>query len=288
MPRPIQLPDTISLRNLTTTLIVGPDAWCRPSKPQPLVLSFFLTLDIQNAAASDDIDGTFSYGVMCKDVIGRMENTSFASVSHLVIDLARMAEKWPGDTLRIEALLPKALLRSEGGLVLNLEVTRWGSNGARGQGEWELRTKTWEARKLMVACIIGVNPHERDQKQTVMIDLKVRHIYWPDANNMTPKVTQEDQQKGPAPIDVEDDVIKNADTLWQRMVQHVCKVVEPSTFQTLEALALLVARTCLEEEAKIPNVTVSVEKPSALAMVDGAGVNITRDRRWLHSQQQQS
>lgn len=58
------------------------------------------------------------------------------------------------------------------------------------------------------------------------------------------------------------------------------QIVEKSSFQTLEALAALIARTCLEG-FPIPQITVYVEKPSALTPVEGAGVEITRDRRWL-------
>ena len=58
------------------------------------------------------------------------------------------------------------------------------------------------------------------------------------------------------------------------------QVVESSKFETLEALAALIARTCLED-FPIPQITVLVEKPSALTFVEGAGVEITRDRSFL-------
>ena len=56
--------------------------------------------------------------------------------------------------------------------------------------------------------------------------------------------------------------------------------MEPSSFQTLEALAALVAGTCLKN-CSMPQVTVSIEKPSAMTFVEGAGVEITRDRSFL-------
>lgn len=60
------------------------------------------------------------------------------------------------------------------------------------------------------------------------------------------------------------------------------QVVEASTFETLEALATLVAKTALEG-FPVPQVTIYVEKPSALTFVQGAGVEIIRDRKWIRS-----
>lgn len=48
----------------------------------------------------------------------------------------------------------------------------------------------------------------------------------------------------------------------------------------MEALAALIARTCLKG-FPIPQITVLVEKPSALIFVEGAGVQITRDKSFL-------
>ena len=65
------------------------------------------------------------------------------------------------------------------------------------------------------------------------------------------------------------------------LILYIHQVTEPSTFQTLEALAALIARTCLADFPDIPQITVSIEKPSALTFVEGAGVEITRDRSFL-------
>ena len=68
--------------------------------------------------------------------------------------------------------------------------------------------------------------------------------------------------------------------MWRRLVRGVCDVIEPSSFKTLEALAAHVARYCLQH-FPFPQVTVGIEKPSALTFVEGAGVEVTRDRTWL-------
>ena len=64
-------------------------------------------------------------------------------------------------------------------------------------------------------------------------------------------------------------------------------MVEVSTFETVEALAALIAKTALEG-FPVPRITVYVEKPSALTFVQGAGVEIVRDREWIRSLQAES
>jgi dihydroneopterin aldolase len=56
--------------------------------------------------------------------------------------------------------------------------------------------------------------------------------------------------------------------------------VEGSSYQTVEALATFVARI-LTMEFEVHKCSVGVEKPSALASVEGAGVEITRTRAFF-------
>lgn len=51
--------------------------------------------------------------------------------------------------------------------------------------------------------------------------------------------------------------------------------MEYSSFETLEALAARIAKTALDG-FPVQEITVSVEKPSALTFVEGAGVEVTR------------
>jgi dihydroneopterin aldolase len=54
-------------------------------------------------------------------------------------------------------------------------------------------------------------------------------------------------------------------------------MVESSSFQTVEALAVNIAE-CICSNGPVDTFSVSVEKPSALALVDGAGVEISGHR----------
>ena len=58
--------------------------------------------------------------------------------------------------------------------------------------------------------------------------------------------------------------------------------VESSSYETIEALATSVARIACVDYS-IDYVNVCVEKPSALAFVEGAGVEIVRDRVFFMS-----
>lgn len=59
--------------------------------------------------------------------------------------------------------------------------------------------------------------------------------------------------------------------------------VEGTSYQTVEALATFIARIATVEFGN-DQVTVRVEKPNALAFVDGAGVEITRSKAFFAEQ----
>lgn len=167
--------DTISLRNLHMTAIIGPDAWSRPGKPQPIVLTVKLLFDTTSAGTSDEIAHTFSYGQMCKDVT-TLSDGHFRNIDDLTSNLVSiaLAKKWPGESLRISLVAPKALLRVEGGLGREVTLRKQCiKSEAVKQQVWDLERHTWLVTGLKVACIIGVNPHERLEKQQVTINLEI-------------------------------------------------------------------------------------------------------------------
>ena len=279
--------DIISLRNFHMRSVIGPDAWNRPSKSQPIVLTLKLLIDTTSAGTLDEIAHTFSYGQMCKDAT-ILSGVSFRSIDAFTKFLVEIVldKNWPGETLHIFCVAPKALLRVEGGLGRDITLRKkWIENEAAKMQIWSCETHSWLVKDLKVACIIGVNSHERLERQQVAISLEIL---------------------GEHGKDEEDYIRQNGEgkSVWVTLVSRVCsvsgdlsllslptppmlqaiylllQVVEQSEFQTLEALAALIAITCLES-LPIPQVTVSIEKPSALTFVEGAGVQITRDRNFL-------
>lgn len=166
--------DTIFLRNLQVSAVIGPDAWNRPDKPQPVLLSLQLQIDTTAAGNSDNIKNTFSYGQICKDITAKLDGKTFASIDHLTSDLAGLADNWPGETLRLRALAPKGMLRVEGGFGRELFLRRVETKTHGWKTlNWHVGSHEWVIQGLKLSCIIGVNPHERVEKQNVAIDLRM-------------------------------------------------------------------------------------------------------------------
>ncbi|KAL8799762.1 MAG: hypothetical protein Q9200_007453, partial [Gallowayella weberi] len=252
MAYPPQL-DTIYLRNLHISAVIGLDAWGRKDKVQPIVLNIRLKIDTTSSATSDDINDTFSYGQMSKEITSQLDGKVFSNLQHLITVLTTFAAFWPGEDTKLQALAPKALLRVEGGLEITHSIRkkdRYEENGV--PQVRHVDTRSFSIKGLKLACIIGVNKHERLVKQSVNVDLRIPAI---DPRTFEAK-------EGPS---------EN----WRTLVNRVCEVVEYSSFETLEALAARIAKTALDS-FPVQEITVSVEKPSALTFVEGAGVEITR------------
>ncbi len=258
--------DTIYLRNLHLNAAIGPDRWHRSGKEQPVVLSLRLTHNVVSAAAKDDVDMTLNYGILCKQVTqfvcgyqGKWAlNECAYEVGKLAVTWAKQ-ETWGElkDT-KIDILLPKGALRVEGGL--GIEVSMQG---------YQVKAQTLVVKELRVPCIIGVNDHEKVEKQMVVIDLRMTGVRREDlvlnGQSIAKAVAEVSQQSHNMLM------VNVARRLMQR--QHV----EGSAYETIEALATFIARIiCMDFHVEL--VTVAVEKPSALPFVDGAGVEITRDQ----------
>ena len=165
--------DTIYLRNLHLNAAIGPDRWHRSGKEQPVVLSLRLTHNVVSAAAKDDVDMTLNYGILCKQVTqfvcgyqGKWAlNECAYEVGKLAVTWAKQ-ETWGElkDT-KIDILLPKGALRVEGGLGIEVSMQAY-----------RVTAQTLVVKELRVPCIIGVNDHEKVEKQMVVIDLRMTGV----------------------------------------------------------------------------------------------------------------
>ncbi|KAL4915289.1 hypothetical protein BDW62DRAFT_188697 [Aspergillus aurantiobrunneus] len=158
--------------------------------------------------------------------------------------------------------LPKALLRAENGFHYR-SSTVWGyrqGNTTGGEVTSSDRCpvvleEEFRIEGIRCYCILGVNSHERVEKQAVIVSLEF---------------------KGPGQLAWGSTVV---DT-YQAMTRAVAERVEETSFQTVEALATFVARIVTVEFAN-ERVTVRVEKPSALAFVEASGVEVTRSQAFF-------
>ncbi|KAF3404218.1 Folic acid synthesis protein fol1 [Talaromyces pinophilus] len=161
--------------------------------------------------------------------------------------------------------LPNAHLRAEGGLSFRT-VQTWVyaddsaslENVVESSRQVAIMEQEFRVEGIRCHCILGVNSHERIEKQAVIITLDFRgsgEAAWASTFLNT----------------------------YQEMVRTIAERVENTSYQTVEALATSIARTATMDFGN-DSVTVLVEKPSALAFVERAGVQVTRSKAFFAEQ----
>lgn len=189
--------------------------------------------------------------------------------------------------------LPKALLRADEGLKYR-SVTVWGyrsGDQADGVGvgvggdEAVVRDtgrcpvvleEEFRIHGIRCYCILGVNSHERVEKQAVIISLEFKgpgQLEW----GSTVVDTYQEMTRVVAEVSLLSFFLS---LLYIRKFAYALQQVESTSFQTVEALATFVARIVTVDFAN-ERVTVLVEKPSAMAFVGRSGVEITRSQAFF-------
>jgi FolB domain-containing protein len=110
-----------------------------------------------------------------------------------------------------------------------------------------------EIDNLRLRCVIGFSPHERKDKQDVVISLRIGT-----------------DMRRAGVSDNPDDAF-NYRTVTKAIIGHV----EASSYYLVEKLAAEIARICVSEYGA-PYVQVRVHKPGALRFSDSVGVVIER------------
>ncbi len=110
-------------------------------------------------------------------------------------------------------------------------------------------------RALLLRCIIGVNPEERERRQDVRIDI--------------------DLYADLAAASRTDSLQESVD--YRAIKKQVVALVEASSYRLIERLAGEVAELCLRHP-KVQKVRVRVDKPGALRFARSVGVQIVRRR----------
>ncbi len=110
-------------------------------------------------------------------------------------------------------------------------------------------------KDLLVRCIVGINPEERQEKQDVVINITLH------------------ADLGAACLSdrIEDSVD------YKAVKKKVIALVETSSFFLVERLAERIAELCLDD-ALVVRAVVSVEKPGALRFARTVGVEIVREK----------
>lgn len=247
--------DVVFIDSLLLSTNIGPDWWGR-ARPQPLTLSVYLYLTpshLTAAGTSDSVTDTIHYGHLSKALASLAvpapdqifsANGAWHGLSGLSAAATAVALHMGGEAVREV----RVVLRSEKMLplasALVLEEVR-----PRELSREMKRTVKVEVQELVLPCIIGVNPPEREAKQRVITNITVHEA-----------------QLALAEVD------------YPGMISMVAKHVETSSYLTLEKFALDIVRiVCLASEG-IESVTVQAKKPSAVSFADAAGVQISRKK----------
>jgi 2-amino-4-hydroxy-6-hydroxymethyldihydropteridine diphosphokinase len=108
-------------------------------------------------------------------------------------------------------------------------------------------------KELLLRCIIGINPEERDKEQDVILDITL----YADL-----------REAGRT-----DDIVRTID--YKKLKLELVDFVEHSRYGLIEALADAVARICLAKP-RVEKVLVRVDKPGALRFAKSVAVEIER------------
>ena len=114
---------------------------------------------------------------------------------------------------------------------------------------------TVRIERLVLDCIIGINPWERLTKQRITIDIEMNA----------------DLSAAGASDSIEDTIN------YRTVSKAVTAEIEASSYGLVEALASRVAEICLED-ARVQSVEVTVRKPGAVRKATAVGVIIRRSR----------
>ncbi len=106
---------------------------------------------------------------------------------------------------------------------------------------------------LLLRCIVGINPDEREKKQDVIINITL-------FADLSMACSSDDI----------DDTIN-----YKKIKNSVVDLVEESKYFLVEKLAEMIARCCLSYD-RVAAVTVRVEKPGALRFAKNVGVEVFR------------
>ena len=249
--------DAVFLRGIKTNVVFDADAWGRPGKSQPISLSIELApkQNLEAAGKDDDVSKTVDYGKLYKQITKVLEGT-LSTEKELATSIAALLHPL-SQSYDINVQLPKAVLRTNEGIQFRLANIYAPQPAGEDVNVHVLR---YRIAGMRVACIIGVNAHERLRKQDLVLAIEFQDILADLATVATN-------------CDV---VTKNASTL----VDGVITLVEGSAFQTVEALATAVAQmVTMDFDAHA--VEVEIAKPFAIATTDAAGVRLRRTRAFF-------
>lgn len=290
----------IHVRNLQTTLPVGTDAWGRPNRLQPVLISASISLRhaFDSASSTDSVtNSTIHYGILSKAILDGCKDfedlLSSAAKEGATMHLRALVQflhfyltgeetlphvQQPAAVLKQQGQRPEPVLKSHGMKMLKIQVmlpkaSLLGSgvsltgifayNGThKGPSAYSMLLRLHELR---IPTLIGVNYNERLGKQMLITTVEMdRYDRMVDA--------------------------------YCHLEEIVVKTIEESSFQTLEALASRLSANiikyfliphfpqglkpkCLEGNSGLnhQHIRISLEKPIATTFADAPIIELLID-----------
>lgn len=175
--------DAIHLSNISLHLPIGNDPFDRPTKPQPISLSLRIHFhSIHRCASTDDVSHTIDYGKLYKQAIAGATavDPPHANAAALIRWVCAMTVKClvaqgvrrEGLVLEINLTMPKAVKLVESGVsfegIFRPEAEDAEEKTAKDGSGGEM---TVSINGIRCPCVVGVNPHERTNIQTVVVSV---------------------------------------------------------------------------------------------------------------------
>lgn len=251
--------DKVVLKGIRYEAVVGLDAWHRPNKSQPFELEIHLSpRDGLTAAAEDDnVAFTIDYGKLYKALNAAILGHKFASVHELYQTIRASV---PDVKIWLISLtFPKAILSANNGLRMT-----W--NGSVDENGLSNVLQIMNIDGLDCRCIIGVNSHERLEKQRLLIGLSI----WGIENRLSPSMMA-GVNMDPSPT-----------LAYQDVANDVVERVSGSSYETIEALATAIAQVATMSHG-FENARVTIEKPGGVSGMGASGVTISRTKAFFEN-----
>lgn len=161
--------DQVLLAGINFEAEVGLDLWHRPNKTQPVEVELHLTPigGLEAASQEDNVAYTIDYGKLYKALKTAVYNGKFESVIHLYQAIRSSLPETVAWTIKVT--LPKAILEADSGL-----QAVW--NGRIEAGDLPIVDHVLTVRDIQCRCTIGVNTHEKLEKQRLIINISVSGI----------------------------------------------------------------------------------------------------------------
>jgi dihydroneopterin aldolase len=110
---------------------------------------------------------------------------------------------------------------------------------------------------LRIECIVGIYPHEREQVQTVFLDIEIDYDFAPAAAS---------------------DAIPDA-VDYDQVVASVTGLIQSRRFQLIETMAEEAAAMLLAGLSQVARVRIEIRKPAAVPTAAHSFVRVDRGRR---------